>query len=1362
MVPCMSRSMVLMQIQQITIMVSRAHLFASKYFLFISILAAGYFFLFSPSARAADLIDCSAYLNPKDIDAWEELQACEERMNSMNAIKKPQKLFNKVKQDNRLSSGIRWSFYAIEWCSPRYREISGWWNNACKRWYFQIHDKVAKIHWNGQNFSYNQDSLLYPAFRQAETQMRMDIAWVQKNPSNLALQSIFRDVMGLEMWWEWAFRIFAYTIDYADNIGKYELYYKIDKTAPSLTWWGITENSDYVYYTWAVSGLSHGVGVRNDSFLLSASSVINYWWNAITQRPRTDLGDTRPTLYYSINNQSFSTILSANDTWNLLVSSWAGAYPLWGRQVGALIAGIGTSIDLYGAYSTGGLVHRETITSFSSGVPAKSGIVWPGRTEYFTQNPRTQPSTAFYRFRVYDTTVGKAWGKGNYMEQPLYVVLDTTPPNGGSATGIVFFSGTTSICDQLLSLTGCTFSKFFTASDTRNLVLRLSDIDGGKGKSPYKHYNAWLLGSGSISHQIEYSQNPVSKMNYPLIVQNDYMSQTSIYHDFSKVDNELDIVWGYRYYGANFITRFPSWIQSSGVVCDRVRNCINIGDVSYRVMAGEENPQISTLSISWSTQKIIANGEDSYLIHYALKDSYGNKIIPVHSQEGSEADYGLIRDVISGFHLRSTLSSDMRSWVFDQDERRNVVTFTDTQADNRPPVLNTLLTSPDGNAKYLTHENYLSTSRNGEFSYQISSLVPTHDGYSWLAPDRTFSLNGSGLVVQSTTGLNQSQRMAAIYDTGSYLWTHGYSHPDGPMITGYSGLVENPARKYNITPEQVQLYGTLSGYVGPIASLDGKRLSFAFASPVAAFWNNLDALIDGTFKDYEYVTIFPEERFPLLFRGYGRYEKYPVCEIIPPATVCTDSYSEGNMVRYQFRNSTVSGSKGAIEYINGDAWVQDFFRSVQPGDARTLFASPSSFSGGFTAPSGLAFFSLPGKVYDKEKLRVGIVSWLSYTTRGGLTVMLPGPSRNIFSLTGELIPNEAGSYTYLQGTYSIWPAAQSVRFDSLVSDIGIIGYTNTYNRITSDSDISSATTLLGANISATLKNTFRKKAAEISRSLPDGKWCKSVRVNTPLTLDIEMIDTLPCTVDAWGGEITIFVQGDVNIACGTTTENICNMHGRKVNILVKNGILNIMSNITTLSDAGKDSGRVFIGSFVDNNENAQIVDTENVTLQPGWIGIDTRVTNLDAFVFTEGSILTTKSWARGNVVLGDQDLKNQLYVFGGLFSQNTVGWSRRTPPMCPYMVDANSCNQNIAQIFDLTFLRRYHLVNKAQVTGNLSDSGSFVPYDQWLRAWGWYEMCTASSSGSLRCVPLIIYQGAPIVLEKNELWTRDPSVFMNK
>lgn len=76
------------------------------------------------------------------------------------------------------------------------------------------------------------------------------------------------------------------------------------------------------------------------------------------------------------------------------------------------------------------------------------------------------------------------------MEQPLYVVLDTTPPNGGSATGIVFFSGTTSICDQLLSLTGCTFSKFFTASDTRNLVLRLSDIDGGKGKSPYKHYNA--------------------------------------------------------------------------------------------------------------------------------------------------------------------------------------------------------------------------------------------------------------------------------------------------------------------------------------------------------------------------------------------------------------------------------------------------------------------------------------------------------------------------------------------------------------------------------------------------------------------------------------------------------------------------------------------------------------------------------------------------------------------------------------------------------------------------------------------------------------------------------------------------------
>lgn len=80
--------------------------------------------------------------------------------------------------------------------------------------------------------------------------MQVDIATVQQNPSNYihSIQPIF-NALGIDIRGEGAFRIFVYTIDYADNIGKYELYYKIDKTAPKLVWNSITTSSDYIYYS---------------------------------------------------------------------------------------------------------------------------------------------------------------------------------------------------------------------------------------------------------------------------------------------------------------------------------------------------------------------------------------------------------------------------------------------------------------------------------------------------------------------------------------------------------------------------------------------------------------------------------------------------------------------------------------------------------------------------------------------------------------------------------------------------------------------------------------------------------------------------------------------------------------------------------------------------------------------------------------------------------------------------------------------------------------------------------------------------------------------------------------------------------
>ncbi len=1324
----------------------------------------------------------SYYTTNMTVDDQQALKDCEIRMNACQVTKRQelQQLFNKNLQDNRLSSGIKGAFYTLEWCSPRYIELG--WASACKQWYFQLDSQTVKVSWNGADFSVNQDSSLYQVFQQAATQMQVDIATVQQNPSNYihSIQPIF-NALGIDIRGEGAFRIFVYTIDYADNIGKYELYYKIDKTAPKLVWNSITTSSDYIYYSGWVAPL-YGTGIRNDSFATDFGNNLEDWWYPVQARSRTDLGNSRNTLYYGRPGEAFYIYLNADDTWgNLITTSWPADYPLGNSisgKVWSLIAWIGSGSDLISEYPSSSILYNQTET-FVPGI-ISTPLVWNGSTSEFTDNPLTQPSTQYYRVRAYDNTVWKNGNKGNYVEYPLYVVLDTTAPNWGSATGVVAFSWGifwgTSVCDQLLSSITCNYSKFFTASGAEKLEIVLSDIAWGNNQPPYDHFNAWLLTRGNITHWIETSDDPTSSTPHQLDITDAYRSKIDITHNFSKIENDVNTTGWYRYYSGTFTSNFTNAWVMTWVICDRVHNCINIGTLDYRVMAGKVDPIQSTLLISGSSEKMFANGIDTYTIEYSLRDIYGNHIIPVNSQEIPDGTTiepeGFIRDIRTGFDFRNALRSDMRSWELGSSSKSNVIGFVDKEIDNTPPITNTLTGNTDGTGEYIIHENRIMP-RNGVFIYQITSRVPTYDGYPWLLPDQTFSLQGSGLTVKSLipSTLSDEQAQAAIYDTGSYIWDYAISDASSPdNLISFSWLVENPTDKYNISSDQTAAYGKILGYSGALEWLDGKRLGFGFASPVVWYWDKLDGLIDGTWKQYGYMTFFADPQFTSRFAGYAWYEKYPACEIVPPATVCKDK-QEGNnrIVRYQYNTTPwFQSATWVIGYTSGTSILLDeqfFWSQNKVISADPLFANTYSFLRVQVSDARLAFFSLPGKVYDPSKLRVGIVSWLSYKAKSdGLLVQLPGPSRNIFSSTGDFIPNTEGSPLYFHNAYSVWPAIaeQAVRFDTNISDIGIIGYTNTYNAITTGTGTDTATTFLGANISSTLKNTIRKNAAQASRGLSASQWCKNL-IGGTFSLNLQQVDgpILAHCVISSNGEKTIFVEGDVNIECNPTGTNICNMNGKKVNVLVKNGITHINSNITTLSATSDDDGRVFIGSFVDGVENTN-VDATNITVQKWWIGVDTRVTNLDAFIFTEWSLITTKEWARTDAILNDVDLKNQLYIYGWLFAQDTVGWSRKDPAVCPFTIDPSSCNQEVAQVFDLTFLRRFHLISKQQETWESTDSGTMIPFARGLRAWGvgGADRCIGTSSWTLRCMRTDIYQWVPLIIEKNELWTRDPSLFM--
>jgi len=60
--------------------------------------------------------------------------------------------------------------------------------------------------------------------------------------------------------------------------------------------------------------------------------------------------------------------------------------------------------------------------------------------------------------------------------------------------------------------------------------------------------------------------------------------------------------------------------------------------------------------------------------------------------------------------------------------------------------------------------------------------------------------------------------------------------------------------------------------------------------------------------------------------------------------------------------------------------------------------------------------------------------------------------------------------------------------------------------------------------------------------------------------------------------------------------------------------------------------------------------------------------------------------------VGDiQTLKNQLYIYGSIVSENTIGGSRMNPVRCPSLLSITNCDMDTAQRYDLNYLRRYYL-----------------------------------------------------------------------
>ena len=364
------------------------------------------------------------------------------------------------------------------------------------------------------------------------------------------------------------------------------------------------------------------------------------------------------------------------------------------------------------------------------------------------------------------------------------------------------------------------------------------------------------------------------------------------------------------------------------------------------------------------------------------------------------------------------------------------------------------------------------------------------------------------------------------------------------------------------------------------------------------------------------------------------------------------------------------------------------------------------------------------------------------------------------------------------GTYSVGAAPGSplstAGIIAPVSDIAITGLTNKYNAITTDTGGTKANVNVGGELTRyDLVTNVKKNVVLLSAGLQPStdasgqkKWCAGTTIDQAFINGTSGTAT-DCTVTTPDGETISFVDGNSTVNCGVSVN--CHLNGRR-SIIVKNGSLYVKSNVTTLDAFGNQTdGQMFLAVMAENGLANLAVDENapNVTAadKSGWMFVDPAVTNIDAFLFAQGPMVSYSD-AEGkfysSALATDRKLRNQLHIMGSLLTLNNISGARKTPAECPYVVSNCDAAGNIAQIFDLIYLRRFTLSPLSVFTGVAADRNTMVPYhpDGFTiakRSGGITGIQTLPPSSELRYITDPAYSPYPMLIERDLRWNTVPS-----
>lgn len=1307
--------------------------------------------------------------------------------------------------------------YEVEWCTPHTEvkakflsPING--KPFCQIWKF---DSSGKIVYDWTNFLSGTLSLnpSYNATRTAAT-------WIADifNMSDLQVQA------------EWTFIIRIILVDYAKNISKFQLKYKVDKTAPQIELNWITENNPYIHVSPTLPRITwiDWTVLKYDSLNNSWTSLAGYLnptiWAYIWDAPVIQNNHTRQDLYtlyfqnhtsWSWSAQPFSLNLNYSDNYNWALEWWTeyisdvSKFELFDDQVSNIFP-ITSSITLW--------TSPELLTSF-----------------LINNNDNTQKK---YRLRLYDNTVWNwATPKPNYSEVVFYAVKDNTPPNmwwnSLAATYIwavenvlkywdwntvfdknAFNSLVTASYDPI---TWSWYSRFIVANDTQPIVYNLSDIwitwywliSWTTTTWSNEWYNAWINTNNTlikIEDAVSWDATPFTNFS------SWYINSWIATKDFSLVSTGSEEQNWYRKYSTQFISNngATEWL------CDNVNNCLT-PKLEFRVVANKvdvDKSEVKLIANAWVDWKLVANWSDYYSLSWSLRDIYNNKVVPVKSTENL---WALIKDVEVEFDFINWLKSDQRkdtpTWTW-------MVSIIDTQVDN-----NLSNTVDINNTWVIKFKENPSSTPNGEYSFKIASKVPTHWLYPYLSKDSVLRLE------KIQPKVNWESSPSIVYTTS---WTGIWNYLSQTSLNWSSNLII--ANSWEIWEDKIGNVANFNSSTYWLVTVPSSKITLwqlplnkielEYASPFV-YWLNDIKLIAGLGADNHKKKLYNIDSWVTL---ENIYEKFLVW------------YTGSNLFdkhKDWYVNFYVNDSPSVWTWVIINDWVALWLNNVIP----TIFSSTwvSEFDRIDEIKNNATVLwedltvvmeKIPSKVLDDNLLKIWFVSSLVYNVWSD-NIILPSIWKNILDGSWEVLSNTwfDMSRAFFTDDYTLWSDTGSIDW-LVVNGVAITWLTNKYNALTTDNawlrkasaNVSSELTrndlvnLIKRNI-WDLSSWFKRKDQTVTIK-NENKWCE-LRVPINQYMLNPQSDYYywmnECTKNInW--EIISFFDGNVIIDCGSD----CILDKRRT-IVVKNWFTYIKSNISTLKpDWTQSNWQLLIWTISNDwlkNIDSHMLDTlpPDITdpLLPSeqkksiywWTFIDPSVTNIDAFIFSQWPMITyqikagvPKIFTHAEALI-NPDIYNQLNIFWSLLTLNNIWWSQKEPAECPYIIWKWNCDKNIAEIFDLAFMRRYKLINtkiydwidpwelvpfhpdnkpavfvpQQIITGtydpvnwgttqttiipavNEIEDFSLAKKAWWLK---WREVCTESSTSltGLRCISDPDYHSSPMLIERDLRWNKTPSV----